>query len=561
MKCFEITLENVEIAIAKIRAVIGPAYVITHTSEVRERSKDLIPAVKLPSAFIYPANQDEIQAIIKIANECKLPLWPCSKGKNWGYGAASPVLEGSLVLVLERMNTIITVNEELAYAIVEPGVTYRQLNHYLKEHNIKLWCDCTDGPPDGSVMGNALDRGVGLTAYSDHFGHVCGMEVVLPTGELIRTGGGEFNNCKVWNTHKWGVGPYLEGLFSQSNFGIVTKIGIWLMPEPETSLAYTFDLRDDKDLSSAVDAIRTLALKGVVVGAGHFFNDVVALAILTQYPPELLQSGSSLSPELRGKLRRRHGIAPWTLGGGIYGSTAEVDLRKRQIKKALGALGKVDFIDGKKASRLNRLIPWLKKAKAVSRFSPLIDVLLIQIFGKSLEFIEAAPHVYSLMQGIPSDYFVRHAYFKSRTPKPDTNIDPARDNCGLIWFAPISPLTGRNVLEVIELCRPLFEKYGFDFYVVLLLQNPRAVIVLMAVMYRKDDPEEAARAQALYEELCRVTAEAGYPQYRTSVSHMERIFDRVPELRNLIDRIKSSLDPNNIMAPGKYGIGIMNSST
>ena len=108
---------------------------------------------------------------------------------------------------------------------------------HMKEHLLKsgsrLWCDCTDGPPEGSVLGNALERGMGVTQYADHFATLCGLEIVLADGSIIRTGGGAFGRCPTWNTHKWGVGPYIEGLFSQSNFGIVVKAGIWLFPEPE----------------------------------------------------------------------------------------------------------------------------------------------------------------------------------------------------------------------------------------------------------------------------------------------------------------------------------------
>ena len=74
-------------------------------------------------------------------------------------------------------------------------------------------------------MGNALERGVGLTPYADHFGHLCGLEVVLADGSIVHTGGGGGPRCKTWHTHKWGTGPYLEGLFSQSNLGIVTRAG------------------------------------------------------------------------------------------------------------------------------------------------------------------------------------------------------------------------------------------------------------------------------------------------------------------------------------------------
>ena len=96
----------------------------------------------------------------------------------------SALQEGALIIILERMNRIHEVDEELCYAVIEPGVSQGQLNEYLKNTGSNLWIDCTDSSPDGSLIGNALDKGVGYTPYGDHFGHLCGMEVVLANGDI-----------------------------------------------------------------------------------------------------------------------------------------------------------------------------------------------------------------------------------------------------------------------------------------------------------------------------------------------------------------------------------------
>ncbi|KAI1625283.1 hypothetical protein EDD37DRAFT_680453 [Exophiala viscosa] len=147
------------------------------------------------------------------------------------YGCTSGVEKGTVMLDLNRMKKIIEVNEEYAYAIVEPGVSFFDLHDYIKEPKIKLWISCP-ALGWGSVLGNTTERGFGYTQYGEHSQAQCGMEVVLPNGEIIRSGMGAMENSDMWALFKGGYGPSIDGLFFQANLGIVTKMGIHLQPAP-----------------------------------------------------------------------------------------------------------------------------------------------------------------------------------------------------------------------------------------------------------------------------------------------------------------------------------------
>ena len=82
----------------------------------------------------------------------------------------------------------------------------------------------------GSVVGNALENGATYLPTGSDMAAACGMEVVLPSGELLRTGMGAMPGNRAWHVYKRSLGPSLDTLFMQSNFGIVTKMGVWLMP-------------------------------------------------------------------------------------------------------------------------------------------------------------------------------------------------------------------------------------------------------------------------------------------------------------------------------------------
>ena len=222
-------------AVKQLRAIVGDAWVFADPESTLPYTKSLVPDPQhrhVPSGAVAPASVEEVQAILKVANRYGLPLWPVSTGKNMGYGMATPATSGQMILDLKRMNRIIEIDAELGTALVEPGVTYQDLRDYLDANKLPFWLDVPTVGPIVSPVGNTLERGVGYTPYGDHFFMQCGMEVVLADGSLVRTGMGSVKNATAWQAFKWGYGPYLDGIFTQSNFGVVTKLGFWLMPAP-----------------------------------------------------------------------------------------------------------------------------------------------------------------------------------------------------------------------------------------------------------------------------------------------------------------------------------------
>lgn len=533
--------------LAKLRTAVGSDHVCISPEDLDRYSRCTIPWQRRCAAVVFPGSTGEVVAVVKAAAEHRRPLWPFSGGRNWGYGATLGLEDGALVMVLQRMNRIIEVNEELAFAEIEPGVTYHQLNAYLKERGHKLWVDCIDGTAQGSVIGNALDRGVGETPYGDHFGNLCGLEVVLPDGDVVQTGGASAG-LHGWHSHKWGIGPYLEGIFSQSNFGIVTKAGIWLMPQPEAHNSYVFELRDEQQLPQVMDALRRLALQGIVTSKLHMINDFVSLTIVTQRIREDVSQSGPLTRADREALRQKYGISPWSCGGGIYGTREQVRLQRALLRKALDPYGKLIFVSDRAIGLIERLMP-------AASHSPLVRMLVEKLAGASLPVLEAAPYLHRILQGTPAEYFMKHAYFRNARPRPEQDIDPARDGCGLTWFAPILPFTSKQVVPYLDRCKQRIEAQGFDFYVAMLLMNPRAVICLMAIIYDRDNATEVSRAEELFNILLSDMRDARYQQYRAGLGAWDRVFESAPELLRLNNRIKQALDPANILAPGRYGIG------
>ena len=110
----------------------------------------------------------------------------------------------------KRMNKILDINPDDSTCLVEPGVSYYALYEEVQRRGYKhLWIDVPD-LGGGSVLGNALDHGVGYTPYGDHWAMHSGLEVVTPTGEVVRTGMGALPGNNTWQVFPYGFGPFIE---------------------------------------------------------------------------------------------------------------------------------------------------------------------------------------------------------------------------------------------------------------------------------------------------------------------------------------------------------------
>ncbi|HVI83687.1 MAG TPA: FAD-dependent oxidoreductase, partial [bacterium] len=129
-------------AVREFVRIVGDRNVSVSPAELVPYAHDVIMAPPIwPSAVVRPASVEELQRVVRVANALRIPLWPLSTGKNIAYGRMMAVDRGNVIVDLGRMNRILEVNEQLAYAVVEPGVTYAQLYKHLRERNLPLWLD------------------------------------------------------------------------------------------------------------------------------------------------------------------------------------------------------------------------------------------------------------------------------------------------------------------------------------------------------------------------------------------------------------------------------------
>lgn len=521
----------------QIKHVLGNEFVLDDQQTIRHYSRTTLARGTIPKAVVKPENSNEIKEIVKIANKYRLRLYPISKGKNWGYGSACAVQEGQIILDLSRMNRIVQVNEPLAYAVIEPGVTQIQLVEYLKEKGLALWLDCTGSGPDASILGNTLERGFGHTPYGDHFLHSCGMEVILGDGRELKTGFGHYKNAKATHVFKYGIGPYLDGLFTQSNFGIVTKLGIWLMPEPECFNMFYCTVPRDEDLSAAVDALRPLKLNGQIKSLIHIGNDLRVFSSFNQYPWEKAKNKTPLSDDLREYFCKRGGFGAWNISGAIYGSKNQVRMTRKELKNALKRIGKLQFAGGRTLGISRWFSTILERFKLLPEFNTKL---------KSLDKVSG------LLQGNPTDAFLFGTLWRVKGSLQTELIDPLDHNAGMMWISPIMPMTGAAAENLIQLVNPGFKQYGFEPLITVSLITERAMVSVITISFDRNNPDETRNAQDCYDEFFKLIMSHGYVPYRTNIHTMEKLSENSETFWYITKEMKNVFDPNGIISPGRY---------
>ncbi len=251
-------------ALSAWRRLLGDEHVLTDENTLRAAETATFATCQRIPALLRPGPREEVQGCLRVANDWRVPVYPVSAGKNWGLGSRVPPTDGCVLLDLSRLNRIVDFNPDLAYLTVEPGVTFRQAHDFLKQQNVNLAVAVIGGPPEASLIGNTVERGDGVGPYGDRLSSVYALEVVLPTGECIHTDFGRFPGASAAPVHRTGVGPALNGLFTQSNLGIVTRMTLWLMPLPDFFQTFDFRLPDLARWPALGDALSALMFRGLV---------------------------------------------------------------------------------------------------------------------------------------------------------------------------------------------------------------------------------------------------------------------------------------------------------
>lgn len=477
----------------EIAAITG-AENITFPGEGLRRSLENTTHFSIPDvpALIRPSNSEELAAVLAVCRRESQAVYTFSKGLNWGLGSRLPVQPGCLLIELSRMNRILEINEEFHYAIVEPGVSQGRLSEEIRRRGLKVMLNVTGSSPDASVMANMLERGSGFFAH--RIDDLKGLEVMLADGSTFRSGFWDEKGDREVFHYPMGMGPDWKGLFSQSNFGIVTKAVVNLHPKLEVQKMLWCKV-SESNLPALVEGLGDLYRRKYLVAVTHIGNDKRM---------KIEHRGSDLQ-------------STWTSFGMVQGSPAFIDFLQKEIPALIGS-----------------------------------RCLSMGFFSEAEAEEAGLGPVFGCNSGIPTEYFLK-AMYRSEDLNPEENdLQIDHGPLGMLCCLPVLPLESSSITACLDILSSIHRDFGIQPATTLNPMNDQCLESVINIYFDRNNPDDVNRAHQANLEMSRRFYQAGFRFYRLDVKLMKEFIMPSNPHWKLVHRLKEALDPGGILSPGRY---------
>jgi glycolate oxidase len=255
--------------IKKLEDIVGENHVLKTEETLEKYSKDeTIGLQAWPDAAVRVRSADEVSRVMRLANEYSIPVTP--RGLGTSLSGGSVPIQGGIVLSMERMDQLLEIDQANLMAVTEPGLITGELHRLVEEQGCFY-------PPDPaskdscSIGGNVAEGAGGPRAvrYGTTKDYVCGLEAVLPSGEIMNTGGKVVKDVTGYNLCQLLVG-------SEGTLAIVTKIILRLIPKPKMKVDL---LAPFHALGPAAEAVSAMIKEKIVPTAIEFMDNAAHLLV------------------------------------------------------------------------------------------------------------------------------------------------------------------------------------------------------------------------------------------------------------------------------------------
>jgi FAD/FMN-containing dehydrogenase len=476
-----------------LTAIVGPENFSDEPEELKSYAKDSsVSLASMPAYVVKPENADEVQKIVKLSNQNKTPIVPCSSGIHF-HGNTIPG-QGGIVLDLRRMDRVLNVDERNRAVRFEPGVTWGQLKEELDKHDL-IPLNPLLPHPLKSALSSQLEREPILATKFEYSEPLLTMEVVLPTGDLFRTGSASVPGFpgKSASAGVYPEGPGMDWyrlfLGAQGTMGVATWVNSKVECKPKADKTFFIPFDTIEDAIAPMYRIQ----RRMIGQECLLLNNINLATILAEKWPGDFETLKKVLPR-------------WTLILVVSGGWRRPDEKIAYEEAALREIGQELSITAPQTS-----IPGVP--------------------GKGKEISQV---------------------LRSPWPEGKTYWKFARKGAcqDLFFFTVMSraPTFTKAIGEVLT-------KHGLSLDDVGIYVQPvergRVCHFECNIFYQPDDINEVARVRELYITAAEVLIDMGALFTRPYGSISNIVYDRAATYTTALKKMKNLLDPNEIMAPGR----------
>lgn len=493
-------------------------------------------------AVVRPLSVADVVSLVHQARADKVPLYPVSRGMNWGYGGATPPKPGCIVVDLSGMNRIrnaSAISLSNPVAVIEAGVTQQQLHEHLKAHAPGLGFNVTGSARSTSLIGCALDRGVGY--MGPRCDDVFGLEAVLGTGDVVQTGFRRLGEgSPLAHSHPHGLGPITDGLFFQGNFGIVTSACFHLLRRRPVEMALSLGLIDASKLAPFMDRLFDLKRDGLLVSVAHVGNAARARSTLRAGLTRYLRDRcgvpeASLAREVEAAFVVAAGTA-WTGLAGLAGNRGQARAALAEVRARLKGLAVVKTYSADMLAAAAKLADRLRAMPGVRRFAAALAAVV---------------PLQELALGTPTDTAIDNLLWLYGQPELAAE-DFESSRCGVLFVSPALPLDGAFIARFVDDMLKIAQRFGHELYVTINVETTSSVVAIINLLFDKTSKEENKRAHDCAAAMLQHVHACGLEVYRARTDQMSAVIGRNPEYWDLLKGLKDAWDPDGVIAPGRY---------
>lgn len=503
----------------EIKSIVGKSYYVSPekiSEEILYKNYEIGGRV---SCLVQPGSSFELKQVIDYCRENYIKYYPIGSGRNWGYGGNIPVKGEHVVISLERLNQISSFDQDVGVISIGAGVTQGQLFDYLKGKKSDLTFSVTSAGKDTTIISNILERGIGAGKYANRVSSLHNLEVLLPTGEFIGSTTDEINSHMVGDV----FGPSFDGVFCQSNLGIVTKATLWLESIPENMGIITFSFKKDADGYNTIDWIKKMLDSEVLKPGISIFNDYRVY--------------STLLPESKASYHSKADMKAFFKEKGFPFDSWNGEITLKWDSRSV-LISQLEFITDKLKKTCTNVTYEVFNKDELRRLrndeeTSAVQSVSIALLRKYL--------------GVPHDFALKQLYWKVC----NGNKSYFSNQNGMIWICPLIPAAKKHVVRAVSIIERIASENMIEPCISLQWTNSKCIHLIASFHWDRENSLQEDKIIIAYKTIIDQLFSKGYFPYRFGNNAFVDKKDLMISY-TLYQKMKKALDPENLLSSNKY---------